>query len=659
MTTGGELYLATMSSDRELVNELDSNDLAAELKRNTQQAAARRELLDELSSNDLAAELKKNTRKVARRELLNELNSNDLVAELARNTRKAAHVVYGIPLWAKGLVGTISILLPILMSRLVRGIFSDGLKWAKSSGVTILTSLSKVGLSLTLVGLGKYYLLPAYETYQKASKQRQIARENKQHALQQYERSVADLSRVNDPVECATARALTHHPNDTFLMRRTTSATRNLSQALNEAAAEDGLSPQPSSGEEGSVSIAEKKSQLRLLNLHMMSNIALSLFTFSSRTTLLGELVHGDSARMVSILSTWASSLGALEFLFNPTVGRLSDHYGRKPFMMLSPIACIVLKTWCALKPSVLALTLEKILCDALRTMSGSTMCKAALSDLCRGEEYSLAIGNLYSWAGVAIIGGPFVSSLIPNPRVTFGISAVWAVVQFMAESLYLKETLPPQKRTRAFEGYVNPFSVTKLFTTNSKLRNYSLIGMLQCMVEPKNLSDISAMFQMEKLKWSASKRDIFVSFLGLSFLVSGPVTKQSIERFGRTKHTSIMHYLSILQYAFRALPYEWATWLGVVVMMLSETKMNGVAALRADEASRNGMGKGEYSGLDANLRALMVFVSPFVLGGLYRYGASRKPTPMYGLPFLGAIAAMACSELVLQNTPAGEEDTK
>ena len=145
--------MATMSSDRELVNELDSNDLAAELKRNTQQAAARRELLDELSSNDLAAELKKNTRKVARRELLNELNSNDLVAELARNTRKAAHVVYGIPLWAKGLVGTISILLPILMSRLVRGIFSDGLKWAKSSGVTILTSLSKVGLSLTLVGL--------------------------------------------------------------------------------------------------------------------------------------------------------------------------------------------------------------------------------------------------------------------------------------------------------------------------------------------------------------------------------------------------------------------------------------------------------------------------------------------------------------------------
>ena len=111
-----------------------------------------------------------------------------------------------------------------------------------------------------------------------------------------------------------------------------------------------------------------KKAQLRLLNLHMMSNIALSLFTFSSRTTLLQELVKNDSARMVSILSAWASTIGAAEFLLNPTMGRLSDYYGRKPFMLMSPFACVVLKTWCALNPSVLALSLEKVICDGLRT---------------------------------------------------------------------------------------------------------------------------------------------------------------------------------------------------------------------------------------------------------------------------------------------------
>ena len=109
-----------------------------------------------------------------------------------------------------------------------------------------------------------------------------------------------------------------------------------------------------------------KQTQLRLLNIHMMSNIALSLFTFSSRTTLLQQLVKNDSARMVNILSTWASTIGAAEFLLNPTMGRLSDYYGRNPFMLTSPVACVILKTWCALNPSILALSLETILLSVI-----------------------------------------------------------------------------------------------------------------------------------------------------------------------------------------------------------------------------------------------------------------------------------------------------
>jgi MFS family permease len=385
----------------------------------------------------------------------------------------------------------------------------------------------------------------------------------------------------------------------------------------------------------------------------MMSNIALSLFTFSSRTTLLAELVNNDSDRMVRLLSSWASMLGAAEFLLNPTVGRLSDHLGRKPFMLTSPIACVVLKTWCALRPSIAALTVEKVVCDGLRTMSGSTMCKAALSDLCSGDELSLAYGTLYSWAGVAIVGAPFVSSLIPNPRVTFGISAVWAVAQFVVEWFYLEETLPAAKRTPRFEGFSNPFGVAKLFSLTPALRKYSLIALLQYMCEPKNLSDISAMFQMDRLKWSSAKRDIFVSIMGFSFLFGSSVTRRSIGALGPWRHTSVMHYLSILQYCLRAFPYEVTTWLGVGVMMVSETKMNGVAALATEEAVTNGgLGKGEYSGLSANLRALMVFLSPFFMGGLYRYGTRRN---MPGLPFLGAAVSMALSEGILQSMRRGE----
>ena len=40
------------------------------------------------------------------------------------------------------------------------------------------------------------------------------------------------------------------------------------------------------------------------------------------------------------------------------------------------------MKTLVLLKPSLVTLTLEKVVCDGLRTMSGTTMCGAALNDL-------------------------------------------------------------------------------------------------------------------------------------------------------------------------------------------------------------------------------------------------------------------------------------
>lgn len=155
------------------------------------------------------------------------------------------------------------------------------------------------------------------------------------------------------------------------------------------------------------------------------------------------------------------------------------------------------------------------------------------------------------------------------------------------------------------------------------------------------------------------AKRDIFVSVVGLGFLCGGSVSKYSLRRFGSEGHTGVMHALSLVQYLLRAFPYEVTTWLGMLVSMVAETRMNGVGALATAEAIRCGLGKGEYSGLAANLRALMVFVAPFLWGGLYKLGVSRRPR-MPGLPFVGAAAAMVLAQLALRRLrPVAEEKPK
>ena len=49
--------------------------------------------------------------------------------------------------------------------------------------------------------------------------------------------------------------------------------------------------------------------------------------------------------------------------------------------MLVSPVVSAVLKALVAWRPGLLTLTLEKVLCDTLRTISGTTMCAQALRE--------------------------------------------------------------------------------------------------------------------------------------------------------------------------------------------------------------------------------------------------------------------------------------
>merc|ERR1711924_376725 len=113
------------------------------------------------------------------------------------------------------------------------------------------------------------------------------------------------------------------------------------------------------------------------------------------------------------MLAAWQSAVGLIEFLLSPTMGRLSDAFGLCPFMLLSPAAAALLKLNVARSPSVWSLFLEKLLCDALRTLSGTTMCSVCLSDLDEGSQLARSFANLWSAMGMGVLLGPLVASSV------------------------------------------------------------------------------------------------------------------------------------------------------------------------------------------------------------------------------------------------------
>ena len=132
-------------------------------------------------------------------------------------------------------------------------------------------------------------------------------------------------------------------------------------------------------------------------------------FKFVVLAVLLHKLLKGDSKKINSLSAFWAGAVGATEFLVNPIIGRLSDKYGRKRNLLMGPLSNVLLKSLVAAYPSVTTIALERVLCGAFTTVSGTTTCFAVLSDVSSGQELALAGTTLGAYMGLGCVLGPLL----------------------------------------------------------------------------------------------------------------------------------------------------------------------------------------------------------------------------------------------------------
>ena len=186
------------------------------------------------------------------------------------------------------------------------------------------------------------------------------------------------------------------------------------------------------------------KLTLKSLYAHCAINMSVSMLTFSTRSELLLPLVGGDYNRVAVYMSGWTAATAALEFLVNPTIGKLSDAFGRRIFLLIAPVANIILKTWVLLNPTIVSLTVERLICDGLRTLGGSTMGLAMLSDLLPQDQFAQGAATLVSFMGIGILASPIIASSL-TALGSYKLAIAGACVQLVGDMLLLKESLPKE----------------------------------------------------------------------------------------------------------------------------------------------------------------------------------------------------------------------
>jgi DHA1 family tetracycline resistance protein-like MFS transporter len=161
----------------------------------------------------------------------------------------------------------------------------------------------------------------------------------------------------------------------------------------------------------------------------------------------------------------------AMQFLFAPLIGNLSDRFGRRPVLLASVLTFAVDNLICALATSYWMLFIGRSLAGISGASFGTA--SAYIADVSDDENRAKNFGLIGIAFGTGFALGPVIGGFLGElgPRVPFYGAAALSFVNFIMGVFLLPETLAPANRRRFEWHRANPLGALK------QMRHYPGIG--------------------------------------------------------------------------------------------------------------------------------------------------------------------------------------
>ena len=236
-----------------------------------------------------------------------------------------------------------------------------------------------------------------------------------------------------------------------------------------------------------------------------------------------------------------ASTIGGLmmfafsgaQFLLGPTLGNLSDAFGRRPLLLLAVfgLGCDYLIT--ALAPTIGWLFVGRTLAGVCG--SSYVIANAYIADVTPPEGRAKAFGMMGAAFGMGFIIGPAIGGILGafGPRVPFYAASAISLLNFIFGYFVLPETLVPEKR-RAFSwARANPigtFTVFKQYRSVLPLCAVLFLYFFATSIYPA----IWPFWGTAKFGWGPALIGATLAAYGVIMaLVQGGLTGPVVKRFG------------------------------------------------------------------------------------------------------------------------------
>ncbi len=366
---------------------------------------------------------------------------------------------------------------------------------------------------------------------------------------------------------------------------------------------------------------------------------------------LIMELTGGGMSD-ASVYGGWLMfAFAAMQFIFSPILGGLSDQFGRRPVILISLFGFGLDYILVALAPSIGWLFLGRIFAGI--TGASFTAASAYIADVSTPEKRAQNFGMIGAAFGLGFIIGPVIGGVLGQygARVPFFAAAGVTLLNWLYGYFVLPESLSKENRRPFDWKRANPIG------SLMHLRKYPVISglviSLVCIyVAAHAVQSTWSYFTMEKLKWDEAMVGYSLGVVGiLVSLVQGLLIRYTTPLFGPKKSV----YIGLALYTFGLILFAFASQSWLMFVFLVPYCLGGVAgpalqALMSNQVPANE--QGELQGALTSLISVTSIVGPPLMTGLFAF--YTKPSALVyfpGAPFLAGALFMLVSLMMAMRT--------
>jgi DHA1 family tetracycline resistance protein-like MFS transporter len=350
---------------------------------------------------------------------------------------------------------------------------------------------------------------------------------------------------------------------------------------------------------------------------------------------LMESVTHGTLSQAAMWGGVLATSYALMQFLFGPIMGNLSDHFGRRPVLLVSLVVMTLDYLAMAVAPSVMLLLITRIVAG-IASATYSTA-NAYIADISEPDQRAKNFGYIGAAFGIGFIAGPMIGGLTAgiDPRAPFWIAAGLAAANVLFGVLVLPESLSSANRRAFTLARANPLASFAAIRRLPGLRLLLWVSFLYA-VTFNVWSAVWSYYAKAAFGWNAQWNGLALAGFGVFMvIVQAFMVAPMIRRFGERGTAVTGMVLEVISYLF----YGFATsgfWALVFTPMASVGGITGPALQAMMSRATPEDQQGELQGINASVVSLASMLAPLVMTWIFSYFTSDS-APIYlpGAPFL------------------------